>query len=301
MKFNKNITLDFFNFLNQKKGVRAPYYVKRALGVPLEPEDNVLDGDLKLSPYDRKEKLNIPDGMVVNGDFFYRRLMSVDSLPKNFTVNGEFGVSDNSPIDTLPKNLTVNGGFSIPLNVKRIEDDVVLKGYVRVFDPNKLQKLPNNLNVQKLSIHHSPNLHHLPKNLRIETDCYISKTSITHVPDNTFIGGNFNIDNSPVASIGNGVKVKKSLFFQSTVNLEKIGTGVEIQYFDLTKTNVNETNFRDIIPKDIKAGGIWMTPKNREKILDDKGRYYITDYGLELLKDLAGEYTYLKFTNISFL
>lgn len=88
------------------------------------------NGDVLLN--DVYTQVDLPDGLVVKGDFSIATCREFTSLPTNLTVHGDL-FAYKSGLTSLPKNLKVGGNISIlDTNIKSIPQDIEVGGNVYI-------------------------------------------------------------------------------------------------------------------------------------------------------------------------
>lgn len=303
MNANNNTKFNFFEFLKKQRDLKIPFHVKHILGFELTPEERVIDGDLAIgSAAPDVFKYNLPNGLTVKGNFTHFYVQDNTTLPEDLTIYGNFIIYKQPKMTLLPKNLTVYGEFNIPPSIVFIRNDTKLYGRVistSAFELN-LRSLPDVLNINQFSIHRAHSLKTLPKILKVKDSFLIRDSGITYLPENMYVGGYCKVYKCPLTRIGGGLKVGGSLILEDIKTLQEFGPNIEVgKYLDLTQTNVNETNFRDIIPKDIKANfiSIWLTEPNKYFEKKTNGRLdksSLTPEAIDLMHELTDGYPHLQ-------
>lgn len=301
MKPTNKTFLNFFNFLKDKENEKVPYYIITSLADrPHTPDELVYDGNLDIRHTSKDVIRDIPEGLTVNGNFEYLRPNSQESISNNLTVKGKFFVSDPlKVIKRLPENLTVHGDFFMPQSVVEVPDNLTLHGSFIAHLAKNLEKLPDNFHIKGiLYIKEANKLRYLPSNLRVDDYCRIEDSLIEEIPKNTKIGTNLILsNNSNLKVINSGLKVGGSVWLEGT-SLEYIGPNVEVEkYIFVENSNIDETNFRERVSRDIKAQVIQISVKDGDRYFQpspNKGkRYLLTSEGRKLAKKLSLGYKYL--------
>ena len=136
--------LNFFKFLQDKKGIRVPGKVR------------LLDPDYVIDVEDFEDK---------NGNVILN-YMPVTSLPDNLTVKRRLSLASTS-IKSLPNNLTVGGDLNL------LEQGE----FIEVFVDTPIEVLPNNLTVRRDLILNYTKVNSLPADLKVGGDLLLGPTT----------------------------------------------------------------------------------------------------------------------------
>ena len=110
--------INFFKFLEDKEGQRAPLRIKLLNPKQFEitPEELIVKGDLDLSYI---KITSLPDGLEVEGNLYLSGTL-ITSLPNGLKVGGDLDLP-YTEITSLPKDLKVEGDLYLndtPLSFK---------------------------------------------------------------------------------------------------------------------------------------------------------------------------------------
>jgi len=98
--------INFFKFLEKKKGISMPFQAKFLMGLPLTPEELNVNGNLSFLG---SRITSLPEGLRVRG-WVNLESSSIKSLPENLFVLKSLVLS-GTPIRSLPSGLHVGGSL----------------------------------------------------------------------------------------------------------------------------------------------------------------------------------------------
>lgn len=152
------------------------------------PENLTVYGNIYISGY---KKTFLPKGLKVYGDLniSYSNILE---LPENLFVRDELGIS-NTHITYFPDSMVVRGGInSFKTKIDHLPDNFKVNGDFT--PPDTLKKLPDNLVVKGSLYLNKSKLTTLPKNLVVGESLYLEKSMIENIPLDIKVGNDLDLN-----------------------------------------------------------------------------------------------------------
>jgi hypothetical protein len=147
-------------------------------------ENRIISEDLIL---EHDAKIELPDNLIVDGDFFIALDSALTSLPENLHVKGSFDLA-GTRITELPKGLTVDGWIDISCtNILRLPEDLNVGALYA--QNSQLTSIPDNCKIKGFADLQNTPIEKLPKNFTVGEWLALTGTPLTRLPDGISIGG----------------------------------------------------------------------------------------------------------------
>lgn len=252
------------------------------------PEELVVYHNLYLTCRD-DEWINLPDSLVVHGDFLDLRNVNILKFPSKLIADGHVNLS-HTRINKLPKEFSCKCGLNLSHTmITELPDNMTINGDLNLAHTG-IRKLPNKLYVENTLFLTHDDIDVFPDDLyafyldlsytnikeyphEIEYKCLglnISHTDITELPDNLFIEGSFDISYTKIKKLPNNLSVNSCLYMKgmnitelpkdlysrglsfkySTIEDGALDNMIVDEFLDISHTNIKK------FPKNLTVNGM---------------------------------------------
>lgn len=160
-----------------------------------------------------------------------------NNIPNEIIVNGDFNASNLNRKDIIAKKIVVKGNFNID-NAKfnKIAEEIEIEGDISGLNLEKLKELPDNLHVKGDLSLTGIQMQKLPENMIIEKSFLISSQSLQKLPDILTVGDVLNIKNCKnINFIPNTINCKTLYINKKQIKL--ISEALDFEFIKISKNN----------------------------------------------------------------
>lgn len=206
-----------------------------------ELPDNIINARLILSGSNSLQKLS-------NGlDLIHLRIQNnsrIKELPSDIKVNSIF--LENTKITNFPDDLSVRElTLKNQRNIKNISNINIKKLRWLNLDNTGISELPEEMNLESLSVIKNVSIVALPKKIKISNNMDVRDSVISELPNGLKLSGWMDISNSKVTRIPDDTKVE-TLYIGSLDQISALPPGVKkVKVSDKKETEIEESKIKE--------------------------------------------------------
>ncbi len=182
-------------------------------------------GDLDFS--DSASLTSLPEGLVVEGNFYLYSCTSLSSLPMGLVVEGSLYLSGCTSLISLPEGLFLGGNLALRdcTSLISLPKGLEVRGYLDLNGCTSLSSLPKGLKIRgDLDFRDSPSLTFFREGLVVEGNLYLfGCTSLTSLPEGLEVGGHLHLRGcTSLTSLPKSLKVQGDLDLYGCTSLTSL-------------------------------------------------------------------------------